>query len=138
MADRASGNPGGFEYFARTFARAMVIAGTSFWVVAGVALAASSRMSLNNSILTVIWPFLGTLATLLIGWRNERLASLLLYVAAAALLVWGVIYGWEGGLWVVMGYAVIGPMVLAGTFFLLAARARDRREAADETTKPDA
>ena len=120
----------GLEYFERTLARAIVIAGSSFWVIAAFAGHYLSRtVTLQSSILTATGPFLGTLATIVIGWRHERLASTLLFVAAAAMVVWGVIYGWEAGVWAVMSYAVIAPLAIAGTLFALAARAQERRMA---------
>jgi hypothetical protein len=118
----------GLEYFERTLARAIVIAGSSFWVIAAFAGHYLSRtVTLQSSILTATGPFLGTLATIVIGWRHERLASTLLFVAAAAMVVWGVIYGWEAGVWAVMSYAVIAPLAIAGMLFALAARAKERR-----------
>jgi hypothetical protein len=131
---------GDLEYLERTLARAMVITGSAFWVVAAFAGHYLSRTtSLEESILTAIWPFLGTVAALAIGWVNERLASMLLLVAAVAMVVWGVIYGWEPGVWSVMAYAVIAPLAIAGILFALASRAEERREAAEdeaEGTRP--
>lgn len=124
---------GGVEYFERTLARAIVIAGASFWVIAAFAGHYLSRgVTLESSILTAAGPFLGTVVTLIVGWSHERLASMLLLVAAAAVGVWGLIYGWEPGLWAVMTYAVIGPLAIAAGLFWLAARAEDRRTAAAE------
>jgi hypothetical protein len=139
MATEPQHIPGGLEYFERTLARAMVIAGTAFWVIAAFAGHYVSRgISLEASIMTAIWPFFGTLATLVIGWRNERLASLLLLVAAAAIVVWGVIYAWEAGVWALMACAVIGPLAVSGILFWLAARAKVRRNAGDEGAEPPA
>jgi len=132
MGEKQDGRLGGLEYFARTLARATVIAGCSFWIVAGVVLVSSGKADLNTSIMDMLWPFLGTLVALVIGWLNERLASMLLFVAAVAIVAWGLIYGWEAGVWALMGYAVIGPTAVSGVLFLLAARARDRRDMAAE------
>jgi peptidoglycan/LPS O-acetylase OafA/YrhL len=124
---------GGLEYVERTLARAMVVAGSAFWVIAAfVGHYVSRTVSLEESILSALWPFLGTLAALAVGWRNERLASMLLLVAAVAVAVWGVIYSWTSALWVLMGGAVIGPLAIAGVLFALAARAEDGRTAAED------
>lgn len=120
--------PGGLEYLERTMARAMIISGCSFWIIAAVVLVATGRADLSGAAATTLWPFLGTLATLLIGWKHERLASLLLFIAATATVAWGVIYGWEPGVWGVMSYAVIGPMAVSAALFVLAARASEQRE----------
>jgi hypothetical protein len=130
VADSEKRTLGGIEYFQRTFARAMVIAGCSFWIIACVVLYASGKSSLSGAVSTTLWPFLGTLVTLIIGWSHERLASLLLFIAAVATAAWGAIYGWEPGVWAVMGYAVIGPTALSAVLFMLAARSSERR--ADE------
>jgi len=125
------GSLGGLEYFERTLARAIVIAGASFWVIAAFAGHYLSRgVTLESSILTAAGPFLGTVVALIVGWSHERLASMLLLVAAAAVTIWGLIYGWEAGVWAVMAYAVIGPLAIAAGLFSLAARAEDRRTAA--------
>jgi hypothetical protein len=129
---------GGLEYVERTVARAMVIAGSAFWVIAGFAgHYIYGTVSLEASVMAALWPFLGTLAALVIGWVNERLASMLLIVAAVAVSVWGVIYGWAPGLWLLMAGAVIGPLAVAGALFALAARAEERRAAADEEPDTD-
>ena len=128
MATDGTTPRGGLEYLERTLARAMVIAGSSFWIIAAFAgHYLSPEVSLGSSALTAAGPFLGTLATLLIGWTHERLASTLLFMAAAGMVVWGLIYQWEPGLWVVMFSAVIGPLAIAGALFALAARAEERR-----------
>lgn len=137
MATESKTPQGGLEYFERTLARAMVIAGSSFWVVAAFAGHYLSRsVTLETSILTALGPFLGTLATLVIGWKHERLASMLLFVTAAGVVVWGLIYNWEAGVWIVMTYAVIAPLAIAGALFTLAARAEDRRTTVDEQDEP--
>lgn len=135
MEQKRTGLSGGIEYFERTLARAMVIAGCSFWVVAGVVLVATGKADANTAIMNTLWPFLGTLVALIVGWMNERLASTLLFIAAVAIAAWGVIYGWEAGVWALMGYAVIGPTAVSGALFLLAARARERREDAEAHTR---
>ena len=84
------------EHLARTLARALVIAGGSFWVIAIFAVPyVYGNVSLAESARTGSWPFLAALVILAIGWKYERLASVLLLGASAAVIVWGVIYGWE-------------------------------------------
>lgn len=129
---------GGLEYFERTLARAMVIAGSAFWVIAAFAGHYLSRkVTLETSVMTALGPFLGTLVALVVGWTHERLASMLLFVATVGVAVWGLIYAWEPGLWMVMGYAVIAPLAIAGALFALAARAEERRAAIDEDEQED-
>jgi hypothetical protein len=133
MAGEAKRPRGRLEYAERTLARAMVIAGSAFWVVAGfVGHFVYGTLSLEASVMAALWPFLGTLAALAVGWYNERLASMLLALAALAVAVWGLIYGWSGDLWFVVGAAVIGPLAIAGALFALAARAEERRSDPDD------
>ena len=116
------------EHIARTFARALVIAGGSFWVIAAVAVVyVYPSLGLAGSALFGLWPFLAALVILAIGWRYERLASVLLLGASAAVAVWGVIYGWEAGLWLIMTSVLIAPMTIAALLFILSARAEERR-----------
>ena len=44
-------------------------------------------------------------------------------VVAAGVVVWGSMYAWEMGVWVIMTFVLILPMILAGVLFLLSARA---------------
>jgi hypothetical protein len=59
---------------------------------------------------------------LLVGWFFENLAAILLFLGAAATIVWGVVAGWEAGVWGVMAIFLIGPEIIAGLLFLMAAR----------------
>lgn len=116
------------EHLARTLARALVIAGGSFWVIAVFAVPyVYGNVSLAESARTGSWPFVASLVILAVGWKYERLASVLLLGASAAVAVWGVIYGWEAGLWLIMTCVLIAPMTIAAFLFILSARAEERR-----------
>jgi hypothetical protein len=128
----------GLEYLERTLARALVVAGSAFWVIVTVVgHFVYGTATLEEAVLGSLWPFLGTLAALAVGWVNERLASMLLFVAAVAVAVWGVIYGWGPQAFLTMGAAVIGPLALAGALFALAARAEERRAAPEDEADGD-
>jgi hypothetical protein len=123
------------EYMERVLARGFVVAGGLFWVLAAFSGPFVYEGSgLRESLQMAMWPLLATLATLIIGWRYERLAAFLLLVAASAVLVWGVLYQWELGIWVIMSVVLIAPMLLASTMFTLAARAEDRNAPAEKPT----
>lgn len=64
---------------------------------------------------------LSTLA-LTIGWFYENLAAALLFAGAIATVAWGVMVGWELGVWGLMGLFLIAPEIIAGVLFLGAAR----------------
>ncbi len=116
------------EYVERFFARALVVVGGAFWVAATFAgPAAFGNVGATAAIETAMWPLAATIVTLVIGWSHERLAAVLLFGASAAVPVWGILYAWEPGVWVLMAIVLIVPMSIAGVLFVLAARAETRR-----------
>lgn len=134
MSDDASGRQSELEFVERLFARGFVILGGVFWVAATFAgPVAFGDVGIVASVKTAIWPFLATLLTLVIGWKYERLASVLLFGASAAVPIWGLLYNWEAGVWLLMVCLLIAPMALAGILFLLAERAELRRSARTES-----
>jgi len=69
-----------------------------------------------------VWPFLATMLILMLGWKHEQLAAVLLSGAAAAVFVWGAIYGWNAEAWMFMSLVVIAPMAIAAVLFVLSSR----------------
>jgi hypothetical protein len=59
---------------------------------------------------------------LLVGWFFENLAAVLLFVGAVATVVWGILAGWEVGVWGLMALFLIGPEIIGGLLFLMAAQ----------------
>lgn len=107
----------------RALARSLVIAGGAFWVIAAFAGPyVYPDVTLAQSARTAVWPFLTTMLILGLGWKHEQLAAVLLSGAAAAVFVWGVIYGWKVEAWMFMLLVVIGPMALAAMLFVLSSR----------------
>jgi hypothetical protein len=108
------------ENVERMFARGFVIAGGFFWMIAAFAGPfVFGETTAREAFVTAMWPLLATVVILLIGWFYERLASFLLFAGSAAVFAWGVIYGWEPGVWMIMSAVLIAPMVIAGVLFLL-------------------
>jgi len=66
---------------------------------------------------------------LLIAWFYEVIAALILFAGAAATVVWGVVAGWELGVWFLMGSLFIAPAIIAGLLFLAANRAQSLYDA---------
>jgi hypothetical protein len=58
----------------------------------------------------------------LVGWFYENAAAVLLFVGAVVTIVWGVLAGWEAGVWGLMALFLIAPEVIAGLLFLMSAR----------------
>lgn len=107
----------------RLFARLFVIGGGAFWVTAvfgaewgyrGV----SPLVSARNALV----PLGLTLAVLAVGRIYEYLASGVLLTAAAGVVAWGVVAGWEAGVWGLMTFTLLGPILTAALLFFLAAR----------------
>ncbi len=126
------------EHLARTLARALVIAGGSFWLIAVFAVPyVYGNVGLAESARTGSWPFVASLVILAVGWKYERLASVLLLGASAAVVVWGVIYGWEAGVWLIMTAVLVAPMAIAALLFVLSARAEEKRTREASERSPD-
>ncbi len=113
----------------RRVARAFVILGGAFWGVAAfVGLYVYRESGVAWSLLGAFIPLVATLATLIIGWYYERVTAVLLTVASAGVVYWGVSQGWEFGVWAVVTFALIGPMLTAAVLFWLARREQEAME----------
>lgn len=107
----------------RGVARAFVIAGGIFWSVAIFAgLSTLQETGIGYVFLGAFFPMVAVLATLAVGWYFERAASALLAAASIAVVAWGVIFEFEAGVWAIMVFALIGPMMTAAVLFWLARR----------------
>lgn len=109
----------------RLFARAVVLAGI---VITGAAIfGAFARMGYTAQTplayaQTAAIPFAMAVVVFLVGLWFEVLAAALLGVGAVAMVVWGLIMGWEPNVWAVMIVVVVGPMLLSGALYLLASQ----------------
>lgn len=114
----------------RLFARGFVIFGGIVWTMMFFAAETAARYSGITYTLeevikaagSALLPLAAAVLIFVVGWFYERLAAVLLLAGAAGVVVWGIIAGWAGPLWAIMGVALIGPMVLAAVLFLLASR----------------
>lgn len=115
----------------RGFARAFVVAGGVFWSIAAfTGLLAFQESGMAAALLAGFYPLVAVLATLAIGWYFERATAALLWLASIGVVVWGVIYQFEIGVWLIMAFTLIGPMVTAATLFWLARRDQEAYELA--------
>lgn len=109
----------------RLFARGVVLAGV---VITGAAiLGAFARMGYTAQTplayaSTAAVPFAMAVIVFLVGLWFEVLAAVLLGVGAVAMVVWGLVMGWEPNVWAVMIVVVVGPMLLSGALYLLASQ----------------
>lgn len=113
----------------RGVARAFVIAGGVFWSIAAFAGLYSFRTTgMAAALLAAFYPLVAILATLIVGWYFERFTAAMLVVASAAVVTWGVVYGFELGVWILVSLALIVPMLTAATLFWLARRDQEEFE----------
>ncbi|MDP2232431.1 MAG: hypothetical protein Q8K89_02255 [Actinomycetota bacterium] len=109
----------------RIAARLFVVAGGLFWVFAAFSGTHTTGILENLDRYTPVSAFLVlglTVGVFLLGMYFENLTAALLFAGAAGAIVWGVVAGWEGGVWMMNAVVLVGPMLLAGVLFLLAAR----------------
>jgi len=111
----------------RGVARAFVIAGGAFWSIAMFMGLTSGGYS-GWVMLGAFVPLVAVAATLIIGWYYERAAAMLLVAASMAVVAWGVIYQFEVGVWAIMTFALLGPMLTAAVLFWMARREQDAFE----------
>lgn len=107
----------------RIAARAFVILGGLFWIAASLAADMGFRgntalVSARNALL----PLLLTVVVLAVGWFFEREVAYFLGVLSAGVVVWGVVSGWEMGVWLLVATTLIAPMVISGVLFYFAGR----------------
>jgi hypothetical protein len=106
----------------RIAARVFVVMGGLIWVVlvAGSAVVYPSGVALMDQYGPILVLVLAV-AALLVGWFYENLASALLLAGAIATVVWGIVAGWEPGVWGLMALFLIAPEIISGVLFLAAA-----------------
>lgn len=114
----------------RILARAFVILGGLFWILMFFGSQTQARYAnivytvadVQKGFINELIPLAVTIVIFVIGMFYERLAALLLLVGAVGVVVWGVIFGWEAGVWIVMLVLIVSPMVIAALLYWLAGR----------------
>jgi hypothetical protein len=118
----------------RGVARGFVVAGGLFWSVASFAgLYSFQETGVGNALMGAFIPLAAVLATLVVGWYYERVTAALLAAASLIVVAWGVVYQFELGVWMIMVFALIGPMLTASALFWMARRDQDAYERATAT-----
>lgn len=109
--------------FERLAARIFVAVGGVFWIAAVFGMDFGYRdKGVFSAAMSALIPLAVTVAALGIGWFFENLAAVLLFAGVVGGLAWGIIVGWEAGVWWLMSGVLLGPMAIAGLLFFLAAR----------------
>ncbi|MBI5230973.1 MAG: hypothetical protein HY876_02285 [Coriobacteriales bacterium] len=107
----------------RGVARAFVILGGVFWAVTAFAgLYTFRQTGALAAFFAASVPLIASLVTLIVGWYWERVASIMLAVATLAVVYYSAVMGFELGVWVILGFFLIGPMLTAAVLFWLARR----------------
>lgn len=107
----------------RLVARLFVLAGGIFWAAAAFgADFAYNDQTLMEAVVTALIPLGITIVAFIVGWYYEVLAAALLGAGIIAVIVWGIVVGWEAGVWITMASVLIAPMAIAAVLFLLASR----------------
>lgn len=114
----------------RLFARAFVVVGGLVWTVMLFASETAAKYTdftytldeVVSAAGSALLPLAAAVLVFVVGLFYEKLAALILVVATVGVIVWGVMAGWTAALWIIMGIALIGPMLLAAVLFLLASR----------------
>lgn len=115
--------------FSRLIARGLIVIGGLMWAVMAFAQSSTQKYAdlaytfsdiVNNGVNAII-PLAITVGVFALALYYERLAAVVFFVAAAAFAVWGLVAGWETGVWVSAMLVLALPMVISGALLLLAA-----------------
>ena len=107
----------------RIFARTFVIIGGLFWVFMAWGRAwAYEGAPLTDALGGALIYAAAIAAVFLLGVFYENLAALVLAVGAVAIVVYGIVVGWEVGVWATVFFFFILPMIIAALLYFLAAR----------------
>lgn len=107
----------------RLAARLFVILGGVWWTISvGAAALIYGEATVPSAVLQAMLPLALTIIALLVGWNYENAAAAILFLGAIAEILWGIVMGWEAGVWAVMTVILIGPTVIAGVLFMLASQ----------------
>jgi hypothetical protein len=106
----------------RLSARLFVGFGAGLWLLAaGSAYTGYWGPTLQHGVGEALVLGITALAVLGVGWMFERVGALLVFASALATVVYGIVMGWEAGVFVTVGLMIVVPMIMAGLMFLTAA-----------------
>jgi hypothetical protein len=107
----------------RIMARAFVLIGGLFWVfMAWGAKWAYEGAPLTEALGGALIYAAGIAAIFIVGLFYENLAAAILVVGAIAVVVFGIVTGWETGVWATVLFFFVLPMLIAAALYYLAAR----------------
>jgi len=107
----------------RIFARIFVVVGGLFWVfMSWGASWAYQGAPLTRALGGALIYAAGIALVFVIGMFYENVAAALLAVGAVGVVAFGVVMGWEVGVWGTVFFFFILPMLVASALYFLAAR----------------
>jgi hypothetical protein len=107
----------------RIGARVFVVLGGMFWVAMSWGAAwAYQGAPLTEALGGALIYAAAIAAIFVIGLFYEYLTSAILAVGAVAIVVFGIVSGWETGVWATVFFFFILPMLIASALYFLAAR----------------
>lgn len=109
--------------FQRILARAMLILGGIFWVsmIWGASWAYQGQPFAESFSNAAIFAA-AIAAVFVLGLFYEYLAAIVLAVVAVGVIVWGIVAGWEPGVWGYAAFVILLPTVLSAALYAAAAR----------------
>lgn len=107
----------------RIFARLFVVLGGLFWIamVWGAQSAYIGAPFMTVATYSALTALL-VAAVFVLGLFYERVAAVLLVAGAVALLVAGLVIGWEVGVWTTVFFVLMLPMLVSAALYWSAAR----------------
>lgn len=107
----------------RIMARAFVLIGGLFWVFMSWGAAWAYQGAPLTVALSGALIYAAVIAVIFIlGLFYENLTALILVVGAIGIVVFGIIGGWEVGVWATVFFFFVLPMLIAALLYFLAAR----------------
>jgi len=107
----------------RLFARLFVIVGGLFWVFMAWGTAWRYQGAPFTEALGGAMIYAAVIAAIFIlGMFYEYLTAVVLTVGAVGIVVFGLVTGWEAGVWATVFFFFIVPMIIAAALYSMAAR----------------
>jgi len=112
----------------RFLARAFVVVGGLLWTIMLFASETAAKYTNFTYTFEEVAAAAGTAAlplaiavlVFVVGWFYEKLAALLLLLAAIGVAVYGFTAAWTVAIWVLVGLVLIAPLLVAALLYLLA------------------
>jgi len=107
----------------RIFARSFVVIGGLFWVFMAWGTAWAYQGAPLTQALGGALVYAAVIAAIFVlGMFYENLTAALLAAGAVAIVIFGIVSGWETGVWATVFFFFILPMLIAAVLYYMAAR----------------